>query len=398
MSEVTKKCGTRLQSGEIRVAILCSGLDSVLRGYETHMRCLFDSLKQDGIPGVRVVLFKGDGDAQSDEVVARTPRRAGNLCRFLSVLRGDRLYWEYVFFALWFVFRAAVRRERFNTIACIEPMVCKTIHRFRRMLPGQPSIVFTHSVWMPPENYSGIADVIHEVNVENDARMKAHMQGASLKKPVFLTPHFLPPQDHPGIDLAQLRLGFGITARYVVVTVGVIDKLHKRTHHLVEEIARLGPEWGLLVCGRPTLDSAADGAQILHSARELLGSRFVRIELPRHEMWKAYAVGDAFALGALNEGFGIVLIEAMRAGLPVVAHDRPLFRWILGDPSNCVPMDQEGALAEWLDRNVKDAAVREKKARECRTRFSENFTWAAVREEYLHMLLEPAEELIRHSE
>ncbi len=372
-----------------RVAILCSGLDSVPRGYETHVRNLFDSIVAEDLPGVRFELYKGDGPAKLGEVSLGSPRRGGWLCTLLARVRGDRLYWEYLFFALRFIARAAVRRDRFERIACVEPMVSKTVMRLKSLLPGRPVVVFTHTVWMQPHEYSNIADVIHEVNVENFERMRAHLAATGQRKPVVHLPHFQVETSTTAIDRESLRKSLGLTTRFVVVTVGVIDRNHKRTQHLVEEVGRLGPEWSLLACGRPTPDSRQEASAILARARALLGNRFVNIELPRSEVWKAYAAGDVFALAALNEGFGIVLLEAMRAGLPVVAHDRPLFRWILGDEACCVPMDHAGALSAWLESNIADEGRRIQHANSSLSNFRDRFRWQVVRDGYRALLVDP---------
>ena len=45
--------------------------------------------------------------------------------------------------------------------------------------------------------------------------------------------------------------------------------------------------------------------------------------LPHDELPQAYAAADVFTLGSLHETFGIVYIEAMAMGLPVVCTQHP---------------------------------------------------------------------------
>ncbi|BBX95825.1 glycosyltransferase family 4 protein [Mycobacterium lacus] len=78
---------------------------------------------------------------------------------------------------------------------------------------------------------------------------------------------------------------------------------------------------------------------------------------------KASAMRSADVYCAPNTGgesFGIVLVEAMAAGTPVVASDLDAFRRVLrdGDVGRLVPVDDSAALADALIAVLHDAALR----------------------------------------
>jgi glycosyltransferase-like protein len=91
-----------------------------------------------------------------------------------------------------------------------------------------------------------------------------------------------------------------------------------------------------------------------------------------------YRAADAFAFPSVKEGFGLVVLEALAAGLPVVASDIPVFAEYLrdGESALLVPPGDPGALAGALGRLAGDPALRRRLAEGGRP-LLDRFTWAA---------------------
>jgi glycosyltransferase-like protein len=91
-----------------------------------------------------------------------------------------------------------------------------------------------------------------------------------------------------------------------------------------------------------------------------------------------YRAADAFAFPSVKEGFGLVVLEALAAGLPVVASDIPVFAEYLrdGESALLVPPGDAGALAGALGRLAGDRALRRQLAAGGRP-LLERFTWEA---------------------
>lgn len=96
------------------------------------------------------------------------------------------------------------------------------------------------------------------------------------------------------------------------------------------------PGWGTLPDAR-ALDalSALGRADVLGFVSE---ARLARLR----------ASALACVVPSLDEGFGLPLLEAMAAGVPVVASDIPVFREVGGDAFLAVPPGDPGALADAL--------------------------------------------------
>ncbi|MGH9036390.1 MAG: glycosyltransferase, partial [Acidimicrobiia bacterium] len=73
-----------------------------------------------------------------------------------------------------------------------------------------------------------------------------------------------------------------------------------------------------------------------------------------------YRAADVFAFPSVKEGFGLVVLEAMAEGLPVVASDIPVFAEYLTDGTDAVlaPSGDAAALAGALQRVATDRALR----------------------------------------
>ena len=144
-------------------------------------------------------------------------------------------------------------------------------------------------------------------------------------------------------------------AQPTVVFLGRVDEPRKGLAVLLEalpELARRVPDVRLLVAGPG--DGEAMSAALppeLRARVELLGL------VPESEKASVYASGDVYcAPNTHGESFGIVLLEAMATGTPVVASDLEAFRRVLEDGRAGVlfPVRDAAALAAELAALLQD--------------------------------------------
>ncbi|ELA00689.1 putative glycosyltransferase [Cupriavidus sp. TKC] len=118
------------------------------------------------------------------------------------------------------------------------------------------------------------------------------------------------------------------------------------------EIAPLAPDWTLVIVGE------GEARPMLEALRESLGmTGFVQLPGARSDIRDAYQQASIFCLSSRYEGFGLVLIEAMAFGLPVVSTDCETGpRALLEDGRNAlvVPVDDAQALAKALLTLMRD--------------------------------------------
>ncbi|GJL65082.1 MAG: glycosyl transferase [Nitrospirales bacterium] len=195
----------------------------------------------------------------------------------------------------------------------------------------------------------GTSKIIALTEAEKHEHLQCHVGRADQFRSVF-----------SGIDVTQYRAAsvarqnsphrFGCSVNAMVVgSVGWLTSI-KGHQYLIEAIAKLKPRYPQLHCLivgsgplREELSKLAAGHSVA-SAVHFLGHM--------EDIPSCLAAMDAFVLPSLNEGMGRALIEAMAAGLPVIASNVGGVPAIVQDGQTglLVPPGNSDALAEALER------------------------------------------------
>jgi glycosyltransferase involved in cell wall biosynthesis len=141
------------------------------------------------------------------------------------------------------------------------------------------------------------------------------------------------------------------------------------------------PSARLLIVGSGESAGVQDQtARLQRLTSELRLSESVRFagRLPDHGLLDAYAAADVFALPSSSEAQGIVALEAMASGLPVVATAVGGLLGTIedGQTGYLVPAGDVASLADRLVLVLEDAARREVVASAGREAVRARFTWA----------------------
>lgn len=119
-------------------------------------------------------------------------------------------------------------------------------------------------------------------------------------------------------QIRAIRERYGLTPEHFVIgTVGRLFDNYKRVSDLIRAVPILQkscPGARLLIVG-----SGPDEAMLRQLAVELRVTDYVHFAGYQPNTQAYYAVMDVFALASASEAFGLVLVEAMLASLPVVA-------------------------------------------------------------------------------
>jgi glycosyltransferase involved in cell wall biosynthesis len=168
------------------------------------------------------------------------------------------------------------------------------------------------------------------------------------------------------------RLSLPAKAREkIILNVGAIQK-RKNIIRLVTAFAAVDSSWRLVLAGSRGFGSDKVMWAIEQSpARDrIMATGYISAE----ELAEWFARASIFAFPSLDEGFGMPVLEAMSAGVPVVTSNRSALPEVAGDAALLVDPDDTDSLARALRDLIADEHRRRDLARRGAARVQE-FTW-----------------------
>jgi glycosyltransferase involved in cell wall biosynthesis len=167
----------------------------------------------------------------------------------------------------------------------------------------------------------------------------------------------------------------------VAAFVATLDRAHhfKRLDIALEAVAALGDE-------RVHLLVAGGGELLEHFRRQASRAGIAdRVHflgrVPHSRLPGVLRAADLLLLTTEPpESFGIVLIEAMACGLPVIAVDRGGPASIVADPETgwLVPPDDRNALATAMATAIRDATDRRQRGKRARAEAVARYSWSQI--------------------
>lgn len=158
-------------------------------------------------------------------------------------------------------------------------------------------------------------------------------------------------QPSRGLPENAAQVFAAIDKRPTALMVGTLEprKGHAQALAAFELLWQQGVDIALIIVGKQgwRIDELADRIR----AHPELGSRLFWLDGISDEYLEQLYARSTFLLGASEgEGFGLPLIEAARAGLPLLIRDLPVFREVAGDAAHYFPNRRDaGAIAQGIE-------------------------------------------------
>ncbi|MBI3470681.1 MAG: glycosyltransferase family 4 protein [Candidatus Solibacter usitatus] len=167
-----------------------------------------------------------------------------------------------------------------------------------------------------------------------------------------------PPAARPGVEREK-----------IILHVGAIQK-RKNVARLAEAFQAVDPEWRLILAG-PAGFGAGEILRGLEGQPRITVTGYVSAR----ELADWYSRAMVLAFPSLDEGFGIPVLEAMAAGVAVVASNRAALQEVAGDAALLLDPEDTGALAAALRKLTREEDFRRDLAGRGLLRAAQ-FTWA----------------------
>jgi 1,2-diacylglycerol 3-alpha-glucosyltransferase len=362
----------------VRVALPCTGLGWHRRGFEAVTRDVHAALRH--APGLDLAVFGGGGDMKPDERTVWNLPRDGAAARAVSRLTGRGPYFveQATFFA---GFLPALLAWRPHLVYFADLNFGNACWHWRRV-SGQRFRLLYYNGGPTTRPYTR-SDFVQQMT---PAHFAAAVGRGESPDRMFVLPHglditaSLPTRDASRVDATRRLLGVP-DGKAMLLSVGMLGSELKRMDVLVAAVHAMGPDRPhLVLLGQETPETPALRAQ----AQSLLGAGVWMGTWPRERMADAYEAADAFALLSLDEGFGLVYVEALAAGLPCVAHDNANTRYIFGEHAYLGDTSSRPVIAALIGRALAERAAAPRVARHAWAR--SHFGWDVLAPRYAEML------------
>jgi 1,2-diacylglycerol 3-alpha-glucosyltransferase len=361
--------------GATRVFFPCTGLGREARGFEAFTRECAAALAPN--PEIQLTVFGGGGDLRSGEREAWSLSRSGVTARAIgSLLDRDPYFVEQATFFIGFV--GVLMAQRPDLVYFGDLNLGNACWHWRRISGQRFKLLYYNGG--PTTKPFTRCDVVQQVSPEHLdsalARGEARERQVLLPHGVAITKEF---HQASREERLRIRAELGVPAdRPLVLSVGALNTSHKRLDYVISEVATMQSLPHLLLLGAETPETPAVRA----AAAERLGNRCTIRTLPREKVRAAYRAADVFVLASLHEGFGLVQVEALDAGLPCIVHDTPTSAYIVGQSAQRANLQRVGALAPLLERAISPTSTMAGGTRQRHEYAYKRFSWDVLAPRY----------------
>jgi glycosyltransferase involved in cell wall biosynthesis len=362
------------------VAIACTGLDHISRGFESFSSELFNTLRSDS----NIHLLKASGLPDKNVHVLPTLKRTSNLYQVwpFSQLR-DFYRYRYECLSFGYSLLPSLIQDKYDLIHFSDWILGDFLYEVRRKFNLTFKLLLSNGGPYQP-NYCNRFDAIQQVALSH------YQEGISAgiaPEKAFLVPYGFDGQrliKSNDFEREKFRQRYRIPPQtFVVISLAALNSSHKRIDWLIKEFSCLNSESFYLVMAGQREGETPDLERLAKQA--LPKGNYQFLTLPYKEIPTLLWSSDLMVLCSLQEGFGRVLCEAMGASLPLLLHPHSTAKWLINCQDCFVDMTKPEKLHHTIQEIRDDKGRRFSIAQQNLQQFNEKFEWNVLRQSYLQM-------------
>lgn len=235
-----------------------------------------------------------------------------------------------------------------------------------------------------------LAQVMNESDavISPSQELVKHAKEQGCKKDIKVVPHGVDvTRVNPHIDGSMAREKLGIKDDEIMVL--SIQRLVKKkgVNYLIDavfDVVKKSPDVKFVIVG-----DGPERESIMKLARKLKVSNNIALTgfIPSKDLARYYSACDIFILPSLYEQFGLVLVEAMACGKPVISTKVGAIPEVVDDGKTGLLVEPKNPrqLAGAIIKLANDKDLRRKMGRDGRRRAKTKYDWDTVVEEYLEI-------------
>ncbi|MDQ8208538.1 glycosyltransferase family 4 protein [Coraliomargarita sp. SDUM461003] len=349
-----------------RIAIASTGLGHVSRGIETWALDTAQALYH---RGVNVTLFGAFGqklplECEGVPCLSVDCLRRGDETNSAWLKRLPRFIWRLGItgsygleqFSFWWRLWPLLRAGKYTILHVQDPMLAMWCHRFRKLGLVKTKEILAHGTeesaeFLKPFEYLQHLAPWHLEETVKRLGLSEKPRGWCALPNFVDVDTFCPVAANTGRlqQREDLRAQLGIPSDSpVFLCVAAVKVFHKRIDFLIKEFADYAANEAtahLIIAGARDRETDA-----LLELSESIGQGRIHILLnqDRADMPVLLNTADCFVLASLFEMMPIAILEALSAGLPVIANTHPVLEWMVGPGGRCVEIEQAGSLSAAL--------------------------------------------------
>ena len=369
----------------VKVFLICSGLGHVNRGYESFARECFEALASD--PSLQITLVQGGDTSISGSItVPNLPRDrpwTQQIARWLHFHKtlNDPYTLEQITFFLGLI--PQLQQHRPDVVFLSDFTLATLLWHWRRINKLNYKILFSNGAPNGPP-FSRMDYVQHLTPTHYQWAIEAGEppeKHTIIPYGIKVSPQFTPISPDQKQSLRrQLNLPEHGT---ILLSVAALNISHKRLDYLIQGVAALPePRPHLVMLGQQN----AETPQVLELAHSRLGSQgFTVRTVSAGQVSLYYQTADLFILTSLQEGLPRVFLEAMAHGLPCLAHDYEVSRFVLTDSDLLGDFQQPGTLGQLLIQACQKSQSLHYQQQQHQSGY-DRFSWDSLQSQYIDMI------------